>query len=232
MTVVLLHPVGLDAACWQFLDFGPFEAPEFPGHGSRPRPQSSWTLDGAADEVVLNVGGVLDVVGCSMGGMVAQHIAFRHPSRVRSLLLACTNGAARKALMLQRAEAASAGGMEAVLNSTLQRWFTAAALAQPDHPGVAYARQRLLTDDPVAFAQTWRAMADHNTLEHLGQIQVPVTVIAGSQDASASVEVVSELHRRLPHSRLEVLEGPHMLQLETPHEFSDAIRRHLEWAGA
>jgi len=229
-TLVLLHPVGLDAGCWQFLDLAETVTPEFPGHGARPRLAATWTLDDAADEVASSVPGRLDVVGVSMGGMVAQHLALRHPGRVRSLVLACTSARAHRQSTLDRADAAARGGMESVLDSTLARWFTASALAQPNHAGVAYARHRLRTDDPVAFAQTWRAMAEHDVVAHLSRIVVPVTVIAGAHDAASPVEQRRAMQRSLPHSRMEVLDGPHMLQLEVPRAFSDAIRRHVEWA--
>jgi len=228
-TLVLLHPVGLDAACWQFLDLASPVAPEFPGHGTRPRPEASWTLDDAADEVAAAVAGPLDVVGVSMGGMVAQHLALRHPGRVRSLVLACTSARAHRAATLERADAIARGGIESVLDSTLVRWFTPSTLAEPHHAGVAYARQRLRTDDPVTFAQTWRVMAEHDVVERLGRIVVPVTVIAGAHDTASPVEQRRAVQRSLPNSRMEVLDGPHMLQLEVPQVFSDAIRRHLRW---
>jgi 3-oxoadipate enol-lactonase len=149
---------------------------------------------------------------------------------VRSLVLACTSARADRPSTLARADAAARGGMEGVLDSTLDRWFTAAALAQPRHPGVAYARERLLRDDPQAFAQTWRAMADHDVVESLRHMTAPLTVIAGAHDTASPVEHRRAMHARLPNSRFEILDGPHMLQLEVPRAFSDAVRRHVQWA--
>jgi len=231
VTLVLLHPVGLDADCWQFLDPDLAHAgkPEMLGHGRRITERGTWSLTAGADEVAASFAPPLDLVGVSMGGLIAQHIALRHPSKVRSVVLACTSAVAHRDRLLERAQAVLDGGMASVLDSTLQRWFTSSALAQPAHPGVAYARQRLLSDDPEAFARTWRAMAEHNTLDELSRITALVTVVVGTHDAASPAEGLREIQRRLPNSRLEFVEGPHMLQLETPERFSDTIRRHLAW---
>ena len=230
MSVVLLHPIGLDHECWKLMTLRA-RTPDFPGHGRRVLPAGSMTLGSMADEIAETIPGSLDVVGLSMGGVVAQHLALRHPLRIRSLVLACTSAGSRgrRDIILERARIVEEVGMAGVLESTLQRWFTSAALANPNHPGVAYAKARLLADDPAAFAASWRAMADHDVQGQLPGINAPVTVIAGLNDISASVESLRALQTRLPNSRLDILDGPHMLQLERPSEFANAIRRHLQW---
>ena len=96
VTVVLLPPVGLDERCWDWLDLpGPAIRHVYPGFGRRPGDHRPADLDIWADEVAsLGDGEPLDLVGISMGSMVAQHLAIRHPDRVNSLLLACTGGSA------------------------------------------------------------------------------------------------------------------------------------------
>jgi 3-oxoadipate enol-lactonase len=230
MTTVFLHPVGLDHDCWQFCDL-PGEKPDYPGHGGRAAPAGGrLDFDDLADEIAARFQGALDLVGVSIGGTVAQYFALRHPDRVRSLLLACGSpgGAARA----DRAEEINRLGMAGTVESTLRRWFTPAALAEPGHPGVSYARQRLLTDDPAGVAAIWAADRSLLTPEAVGTIQAPVTVLGGRQDQAATVPRVTGLFELLPNSRLEIISGPHMLQLERPLEFSDAVRRHLSWADA
>jgi pimeloyl-ACP methyl ester carboxylesterase len=94
---------------------------------------------------------------------------------------------------------------------------------------VGYARRRLLADDHEAFAQTWRALADHNALGELHRIAAPVTVLGGTHDVASPGDGLREIHRHLPNSRLEFIDGPHMLHLEVPQLFSSCIRRHLAW---
>ncbi|MEV0688120.1 alpha/beta fold hydrolase [Nocardia sp. NPDC050378] len=234
MTVVLLPPVGNDAATWQWID-APAGAVRhrFPGFG-RPRAETTPTMASLADEVAALYPGPLHLVGVSMGGMVAQHVALRHPDRVASLLVACTGASASPDTMLARAAAAETQGMRGVLATTLQRWFTPAALAaDPPHPGVVYARDTLLALDPSAFADGWRAIATHDAADRLATLPMPVTAVAGKRDTASPVARSADIADRAPRGRLVVLDdAPHMAQLETPDLLSGAIADHLAAAGA
>lgn len=231
MTLVLLPPIGLDEHCWDWLDLTrPAIRHVYPGFGRRPRDSRPADLDTWADEVAaLGDGSPLDLVGVSMGSMVAQHVAVRHPDRVRSLLLACTGGSADPAVALGRAGAAEAAGMAGVLEETLARWFTAAALAAGSgHPGVAYARATLLALDTASWAAGWRAIAGHDVLAALGAVTVPATCVAGRSDASAPLPRVRRLADAIPGARLEILDGPHMMHLENPAAFAAVLTAHLD----
>ena len=231
MTLVLLPPVGLDDRCWDWLDLPvPAVRHVYPGFGSRHRNGRPADLDAWADEVAaLADGEPLDLAGISMGSMVAQHAAIRHPGRVRSLLLACTGGSADPASALARADAAEEAGMAGVLEKTLRRWFTPSALAaRPAHPGVAYATATLLALNPRSWADGWRAIAGHDVLSRLGTVTAPATCVAGSGDLSAPVERVRRLADAIPGARLEILDGPHMIHLENPEAFSAVLASHLE----
>jgi pimeloyl-ACP methyl ester carboxylesterase len=233
VTIVLLPPVGLDEHCWDWLDLPvPVIRHVYPGFGRRPRGAQPADLDVWADEVAsLGGGEPLDLAGVSMGSMVAQHAALRHPGRIRSLLLACTGGSASPDSALARA-AAAAAGMAAVLDDTLRRWFTPGALdARPAHPGVEYATRTLLALDPASFTDGWRAIARHDVLTRLGAITAPTTCIAASSDASGPVQRVRRLAEAIPRARLEILDGPHMIHLENPVAFSAALAAHLERCG-
>lgn len=229
-TLVLLTPIGLDASCWNGLDLPELSIarPEHPGHGSRPRAGAPFDLDDLADEVAAGHPGPLHVAGVSLGGMVAQHLAIRHPERVRSLLCACTGASGDPATARRRAADVEAGGMAAVLDATLRRWFTPEALeAGPEHPGVAYARRTLLGLDPGAFADAWRAIATHDARDRLAAIEAPTTCLAGTEDRAAPPARMRELADGIPRGRLVVADGPHMLHLERPEAFAAALAEHL-----
>lgn len=229
---MLLHPVGQDGACWRWLQLEDLAevalTPDLPGHGSNLTKPT--TLAAAADEIAAELDGEPDVVGVAMGAMVAQHLLLRHPDRVRSAILFCAHGSADASVCEERARASAGLGMAAVLDSTLERWFTPAALAAPGHPGFTYARDHLLSMDPEAYAATWRAMGAHQTLDRLNTVSRPVTVVAGALDRAVSVGEARRLQERIPRSRFEVIEAPHMAHLERPELVSSAIARHLAWA--
>lgn len=233
-TLILLTPIGLDAGCWERVELPsvPIRRHEFPGFGSRPRASQQQTMESLADEVAASYPGPLDLVGVSMGAMVAQNLAVRHPGRVRSLLVACTGAAVDREAMLRRAEDVEANGMPGVLHETLERWFTTGALALvPPHPGVAYARATLLALDAQCFADGWRAIATHDVSARLAEIEAPTTCVLGTSDPVGTRARVSEVANGVRHGRLVELEGPHMLHLEQPDTFAHAVHDHLAALG-
>jgi pimeloyl-ACP methyl ester carboxylesterase len=233
VTLVLLTPIGLDADCWERM---PMPATRvlrhvFPGFGGRLRWRTAPTMASLADEVAQTYEGPVALAGQSLGGMVALHVALRHPHAVSSLLIACTGAAADRRTMNDRAERVEAIGMEGVLEETLSRWFTPAALAQtPEHPGVAHARSRLLALDPRSFADGWRAIAGHDVVARLGEISVPTTALAGTADTASPRARSHTIAERVPGARYVELDGPHMMALERPREFGAALALHLRWA--
>lgn len=230
MTTVYLHPVGLDGHLYDEVAVGDSLTPHFPGFGDT-------APDGPVSfaRLVEFVAGLLtepaDLVGVSLGSMVAQQVAVRRPELVRSLVLGCGSVATKSEVSLQRAKATRQGGMAAVLDTTLDRWFTAEALATTGHQGVGYARQRLLTDDPEVFANYWEAMAEHDLREEIGVVRVPTTVLAAEGDRAVSVDDMRDLADRVPGAVFEVVPGPHILPLENPTGFMDVIDRHLRRVG-
>jgi 3-oxoadipate enol-lactonase len=227
-----MAPIGNDAGAWDWVAAAANAIKhQFPGFG-RPRANEQPTMGSLADEVAASYEGDLDLIGVSMGGMVGQHVAVRHPRRVRSLLVGCTGAAADPQTMEERAAAVEQGGMESVLDSTLERWFTAAALAQqPERPGVAYARRTLSALDPHCFADGWRSIAGHDVRARLPELTVPVTAVAGSLDAASPPARSEEIAERVQNGRLIVAKGaPHMIHLECPEQLSAIVEEHLSWA--
>jgi pimeloyl-ACP methyl ester carboxylesterase len=236
--IVLLHPVGLDAGCWNLTGLSGI-TPEYPGNGGRPLPPSGvYTIEEVADEVAATTRGQLDLVGVSMGARVAEFVALRHPQRVRSMLLAAGGGAVQAPRRgpptpNERAEVQLRSTMAETVDWVLQRWFSEDALKTPGHAGVEYVHRRWLANDPQGVAATWIANSVQ-VGDELATIKCPVTVIAGRFDyrgdpRAKPVEDGQALAAMFPLCQFEVIDGPHMLPLERPQEFAAAVRRHLDW---
>lgn len=232
MVLVALPPITQDAACWHWLSQDFDITPEFPGQGPNTNVLDCFTLEGLADDVAGQISEPADVIGVAMGSLVAQHLALRHPEKVRSLVLACApaqmfDGQA----YVERAVSGLLYGMEHVANETASRWFSAEGLSA-DLPGVAYAMERLRTFSPTTYARIWGAVAGHRAGSQLAAIRCPTTVVSGRHDASASPDELWELHSLISGSRFLSLEGPHMMHLEQPSLLSEAIDMHLVWAAS
>lgn len=230
--LVLLHPVGSNGASFAFLGLDaakagvPVVTPDMLGHGIRNRWPGMTLADVAAD-VAGQVPGPFHVAGFSFGGMVALALALRYPQRVRSLLVACAPAKVDPDVILARAEAAEAGGMAAVVPSTLERWFTPAALADPRNAAVNFSRTTLLALDPYAFADGWRAIAGHDVTGRLGDLQLPVTALAGRADVSAPPAQVRQISDGVAGAHYVEVDGPHMAYLENPTAVAAEIIAHL-----
>jgi 3-oxoadipate enol-lactonase len=234
-TTVLLHPIGLDGDSFQFvgalLGRGAV-AYDLLWHGSRPEPIGSITLEAMADDVAEHTTGRLDVVGVSLGGAVAQYLALRHPQRVRSLVLAAStagDGAPERMHEFeQRARQVTEQGMDGITDWAIGRWFSERVRANADHPAIRYVRDRLHRDDPRSFAAAWLALGANAALPRLGEIRAPTTLVHPEHDVSP-LAAKERMEQAMSRARIRVVDGPHMVHLEAPEGFVDAVGEHLEW---
>jgi 3-oxoadipate enol-lactonase len=168
------------------------------------------------------------VLGLSLGGMVAQTLTLDFPASVAGLILCgCTGGFAPELqpLLLERGLAARAGGMQAVVDPTLQRWFTPAYL---HHEDVMAVRQRLMQNQPDNWLATWRAISGFNALPRLHEIGVPTLVVAGDQDVATPLIATETLTSSILRARRVLLQGaPHMMQIESHALFNRAVLHFL-----
>ena len=235
--VLLLHPVGLDLTWWEpqvealRSEFQMLRM-DFRGHGKSAIAPPPYALaDFAADAHgllgALRIGSA-HVIGLSLGGMVAQVLALDYPEDVRSLVLSntlCTLPAEAWQAMRARGEAAEQGGMAAVVQPTIERWFTRGFL---DSPVVTRCRQHLLAHDVGAWASSWRAIADLDTLTRLGEIHVPTLVMTGDADVSTPLAAAQVIANAIPGAILKVMAGaPHMAPYEKPEIFNRLVLEFL-----
>lgn len=235
--VLFLHPVGLDLTWWEAQvealrsEFQVVRL-DFRGHGKSAVAPPPYTLaDFAADAHALLDSlriGSAHVIGLSLGGMVAQVLALEYPDDVRSLVLSntlCTLPPEARQAMRARGETAEQSGMAAVIEPTVERWFTRGFL---DSALVARCRRHLLAHDVGAWASTWRAIADLDTMSRLGEIHVPALVTTGDADVSTPVAAAQLLANAIPGAVLKIMSGaPHMAPYERPELFNSLILEFL-----
>jgi 3-oxoadipate enol-lactonase len=232
-TVVLLHSVGLDRTFWAPVSMALEDQfttlrVDLRGHGESPSPPGPWSLDDLADDVADVIGRMgtdrAHVVGQSFGGLVAQHLAIRHPALVMRLVLSgtsCTTSETERAVLLDRASVAEAEGMEPVARAAIGRWFTDAGM---DLPVVGMAYRRLLANDPASWAKTFRAIAEHNVLDRLRDVHARTLVVTGDADVATPPRFAEEMAAALPDCELRILDRvPHMGYLEQPELFARTI---------
>lgn len=236
--LVLLHPAGLDHASMQAVAVAAARSHrvlsiDLRGHGLSPDAQVGSRLEEWAEDIraaiVRHCNGPAVILGVSLGGMLAQTLAYRHPDVVCGLVLcACTAtfDAPLREVLRERGQAAERGGMAAVVDATLDRWFTAEARKGP---AAMIVRERLLNDQVSNWVATWHAIALHDALPRLADLAVPTLVIAGECDAATPLAATRRLADAIPGARWLCLPGaPHMMQIECSENFNTAVRQFLD----
>jgi len=210
---------------------------------------ASYTLDALYGDVLgaLDALGVerCDLLGHSMGGMVAMRVALDAPERVASLVLMntapspVTPGARR--FFEAAAKIAREQGMEAL--AAISR-----AAAERDQRPRAFRRcvermgaelfwprqrAKMLAMDPAAFEALGYALTDHPGVEHrLGELRCPTLVLVGAED-EPFLEAAARMEAAIPGARRVVVEdAAHSPQFENPEAWLAAVLDHLARARA
>jgi pimeloyl-ACP methyl ester carboxylesterase len=212
--VVLVHGLGSRAEDWA--DLAPYLAragyrvyvPDLPGYGrSQKPPDFSYSIHDEAAIVAsfLDALGLkqVDLGGWSMGGGIAQHVAFDHPNRIRKLMLFDAAGLNEPVVFDTR--------LFTPENAEQLSQFE--ALLSP-HPVEA---PRFITRDILKYFQRngWvikRAMASILTRKDatdaiLPQLKMPVLIVWGAEDRILPVSQGETMHRLVPQSELDIVPG-------------------------
>jgi 3-oxoadipate enol-lactonase len=205
------------------------------GHGRSDKPSVPWDVPTLAGDLVALLDELqLDsavLVGLSMGGGISQTAAIRHPERVRALALLSTSSSfpeATRERFRWRAEVAEREGLEPLVDSMVERWFTPEfRAAHPDQ--VERARATVLANDPPAFAAACRANAARDWTGELDRIACPVLVLAGAQDPGEATRSAEVFGGRLRDVEVHVIDGTsHLLPIEQPERVNQLLLRFLE----
>jgi pimeloyl-ACP methyl ester carboxylesterase len=206
------------------------------GHGrsQAPAERSAYTIERMADDLEALIGRLglerFHLVGHSMGGAIAQELALRDSTRLRSLTLEGTGpafdllrepGVAR--IFDAGLKLAEAQGMAALAKLS--------GLQSPPHKRpqrVVEERERLARMTLPAFAGAWHALTQWpGTRERAHALAVPTLVVYGELDAGVR-EGSQWLAAAIPRARLECIpEAGHSPQDERPELFNAALARHL-----
>lgn len=241
-TFLLAHALGCDQSMWDALVqhlsadnrvvcYDQFGHGANQGDGTPAGPYTmAHTMGQMADEAAALIEGLqlgpVVWVGLSMGGMVGQELALRHPDKVSALVLANTAPhypfEARQGWDTRIATIREQG-LEAIVDMAMTRWFHDAFRAQ--HPEVvAHWRAKVLSCNAAAYIACCEAIRDVDTLERLHRIQVPALVIAGELDLGTPPAMARAIAGQIAGSQLVVLpEASHLSVLEQPQAFIQTV---------
>jgi pimeloyl-ACP methyl ester carboxylesterase len=189
-------------------------------------------------EVIERRIGCAHLVGISMGGMIAQHVAATHPELVRRLVLAVTAhhvdtvGHAHGRQLMALARAGRWHGFLRLTNelcfSGALRWLVAALLwsllplRYTTRPRESRARAAL------DFCASANACAGHDGRQILARIQAPTMIWGASADRLFPARLLAEMRELLPRAQLVLVRGTHAAFLQRRSCFHGSLAAFLE----
>lgn len=237
-TVVLLGSLGTTREMWEpqlaaLSEKYQVITPDVRGHGSSAAPAGEWTVHDLAEDViaVLDIEGVqrAHFVGLSLGGAICQDIALEHPDRVVSLTLSSTAPKfGTPEVWREKAELVRDEGTAALADGVVHNWFTDTCFTTiPELPARF---KQMVSDCPdTGYIGCCGALASFDSRERLPEITAPTLVIAGKQDTSTPLDVVTSLHDGISGSTMVVISpAKHLLNQETPEYFTAALLAHID----
>ena len=243
--LLLLHGFTGSGATWQPFDWPGYEtvAVDLPGHGESDKPAGAerYRMERCLEDLVS----LLDelgleraaVLGYSLGGRVALHLALHAPERLWALVIeSASPGIESEA---ERAERRRSDGeladsiMRDGIAPFVDRWQAIPLFASQQRLPTDVRqklRQQRLRNDPAGLANSLRGLGageQQPVYTRLHEIATPALLLAGADDAKYRA-IAERTTGALPCARLRIVpEAGHAVHLEQPQAFSAAVREFL-----
>lgn len=240
--IVFIHGVGLQADAWQpqiesFRHTHRVIAIDMLGHGSSEPASGNAMLADYVQQVkdLLDALGVTraNIVGHSMGGLVAIGFALSHPARtLRLAALNCVyeRTGEQRAAVVARARQLESTGSTGDIEAPLRRWFGADALQSPAARRV---RDWLQAAHPLGYARAYGifAVSDGAFSGRLGKLAMPALFATGDGDQNSTPAMSHAMARAARRGKAVVLAGErHMMNVVNPGAVNAALRDWLQEA--
>ncbi|MDQ2962506.1 MAG: 3-oxoadipate enol-lactonase [Pseudomonadota bacterium] len=161
--------------------------------------------------------------GLSMGGMTGMWLGVHAPDRIGRMVLANTAPKiGTPEIWNQRIDNVRKGGMEAIVDTVLERWFTAGFRARAPE-AIARMRAMLTATPPEGYVACCAAVRDMDQRDAIAEIRHPVLVIAGTHDAVTPPAEGRATAERIRGARYVELDAAHISNVEAADRFTAEV---------
>lgn len=200
------------------------------GHGGTDAPEGEYNLETLAGDLF----GLLDAlgidrthyVGLSMGGMIGQTAALMSQDRFTSLSLCDTSSqipAAAHATWRERIGTARNDGMQALVDGTIDRWFSD-TYQKSSKSQVDKIRAMILATPVNGYCGCSHAIMHLDVTERISAITLPTLIVVGEDDPGTPVAAHQVIHDKIGGSRFVVLPSAlHFSNVEQQDAFNQAL---------
>lgn len=237
--VVFANSLGTDLRLWdQVLPLLPqglkYIRYDKRGHGLTeltPAPYSMGTLVRDVERLMDHLA-VKDAlfVGLSIGGMIAQGLAVKRMDLVRAMVLSNTGAKiGQPAMWDDRIAAVKAGGIEALADSIMERWFSAPFRKTAEF----HAWRNMLVRQPAeGYTGCSAAISGTDFYTPTSGLRLPTLGIAGSDDGSTPPDLVRETVDLIPGSQFHLIrKAGHLPCVEQPEEYATVLTKFMQDVG-
>jgi len=202
------------------------------GHGQSAVTPGPYSVKQLAEDVVSLLDGLklgeVSFCGLSMGGMVGMTLALRVPERIRKVVLCCTAAKLGSTETWNaRITAVQKGGMAAVTDAVLERWYTPPFRATAPEQ-IQQTKQMLLSTPPEGYVANCEAIRDEDLRERIARIQIPTLILMGKDDPVVPLADGRFMAERIRGSQYVELPAAHLANIEASDAFTKELATFLE----
>ncbi len=195
------------------------------GHGASDSPVGAYSIDRLALDAI-EIMDNLDIAqvhfcGLSLGGMTGQHLCWRNPDRLASLILAATSAHMLSPGSWQdRIERVNVHGMASIFELTRRVWFTEAFL-EDNPPILAQLANTFQQTDPGGYSGCCAAIRDMDQRRTARLNMVKTLVISGQHDTATPPSHGEYLASEMARAEFACIKAAHLLNVELPETFNN-----------
>jgi 3-oxoadipate enol-lactonase len=203
------------------------------GHSSAPPgPYTTRLFADDAKALITSLGLTnVDMMGVSMGGMIAQEYAVAYPGDLRSVTFGCTYAAPGPfcgRMFSMWADMAPVNGVPFIMRDVTLWAFTVPFFEQREDELREFEDEMAVMPMPVeAYLAQLSAIQTHDTRDRIGTVRTPTLVLAGEEDILIPVRLSMQLHELVPRAAWATTKGGHACCWEHPQEFNQALLEFL-----
>jgi 3-oxoadipate enol-lactonase len=197
------------------------------GHGRSDAPAGLYTMDRLGRDALAILDGLgigrACYCGLSKGGMVGQWLGAHAADRIERMAL-CNTSAYIPApdLWNMRIDVSTGGGMAALCQGIIERWFCEEFRAgNPDE--IARVAGMVLATPGHGYAGCCAAIRDMDLRESTRGIKTPTLVVAGAKDPATPPDHGREIHEMIDGSEFVLLDAAHLSNIEQTGEFNRRV---------
>jgi 3-oxoadipate enol-lactonase len=215
-TFIFINSLGTDFRIWEDVVetmqlYGNILLFDNRGHGLSDVVERTKGLQDFVDDVeaLLNHLAIKNFIpiGLSVGGMIAQLLANRLPTKIEKLILCDTlHKIGTDQIWNERIGIVKEKGISAISEGVMQRWFSEKFRMEEPNKVSGY-RNMLERTLPIGYIKTMEAIRDADLTAISSEINIPTLCIVGSEDKSTTPEEVKGLAKLIKGSRYELIEG-------------------------